>query len=349
MPTNNQLEPRLVKGTGPSNAKIAIVGEAPGAHEDRSLKPFVGPAGGVLEQCLNAAGLIRSDVYLTNVVKVRPKNNKIEPFFNGRTFTAEGLEWVQELRRELDALKPNIVVAAGATALAALTGLTKITMLRGYLVETIELEYVKKCLPTIHPAACLYRQEGGDKGSISTAAKPYIYRYVITSDLKKARTESESPLLVRPERQLVYRYDSVHEVLEWLDYFAQQDLVCFDIEVLNYEVSCISFSSSPSIACSIPIAHTWTEVEEAQIWRAIQAVLGNESSIKVGQNLVFDIHFLLTRCGIEVHGPIQDTMIAHSIVWPELPKGLAFLGSVYCGSQAYWKNLVRFNDIKENS
>ena len=341
---------RRVPGIGPRTAKIAIVGEAPGAYEDAQLKPFVGPAGGVLEQCLHAAGLIRSDVYLTNVVKERPTGNNIAPFFDGKTFSALGIAWVQELRSELDDLQPNIIVACGKTAMAAITGQTAITKFRGYILDTIGLEHVKKCIPCIHPAACLYNQGGGDKGGLSTSvAKPYLYRYVITSDLKKAKLESASAELVRPQRQLVYNYANVNEVLEWLTYFAEQPLVCFDIEVLNYEVSCISFSSSPEIAASIPIANSWSESDEAQIWRAIQTVLGNPTSVKVGQNLIFDSHFLLTRCGVEVRGPIQDTMVAHSIIFPELPKGLGFLGSVYCGAQAYWKDLIKWDNIKEES
>ena len=212
------------------------------------------------------------------------------------------------------------------------------------------MQHVKKVIPCIHPAACLYGRTGGDKGGLATSSvKPYLYRYVITCDLNKAKALSGSPELVRPPRQLVYNFANVTEVLEWLDYFAAQPLVSFDIEVMNYEVSCISFSSSPEIAASIPIAQSWNESDEAQIWRGIQAVLGNPKSIKVGQNLVFDCHFLLTRCGVEVRGEIQDTMIAHSIIYPELPKGLGFLGSVYCGSQAYWKDMIKWDNIKEES
>lgn len=343
---------RRVNGKGPRTAKIAIVGEAPGAYEDAKLEPFVGPAGTVLEQCMHSAGLIKSDVYLTNVVKVRPSKNDISPFFNGKTFSADGMNWVHELREELDDLQPNIIVACGKTALAAITGQTAITKLRGYLLETIELANVHKCLPCIHPAACLYNQGGGDFGGLATSSvKPYLYRYIITCDLRKAKELSTTPELVRPERQLVYNFANVSEVLEWLDYFAEQPLVCFDIEVLNYEVSCISFSSSPDIAASIPLAHTWSETDETQIWRGIQKILGNPKSVKTGQNLIFDNHFLLTRCGVEVRGPIQDTMIAHSIVYPELPKGLGFLGSLYCGSQEYWKDMVKWSEpnIKEEA
>lgn len=347
LPTSS---PRRVPGIGPPNAKIAIVGEAPGAREDAELKPFVGPAGGVLEQCLHAAGLTRHEVYLTNVVKVRPSANDISSFFDGKTFSQQGMEYVHELRTELDNLRPNIIVACGKTALAAITGQTAITKFRGYVLDTIELANVHKCIPCIHPAACLWGKTGGDKGGLAASSvKPYLYRYVIICDLKKAKIESASPDLVRPPRQLIYNYSNVEEVLQWLEYFAEQSLISFDIEVLNYEVSCISFSSSPEIAASIPIAHTWTDLEEAQIWRGIQSILGNEKIVKVAQNAIFDCHFLMTRCGVDVRGPMQDTMIAHSIIYPELPKGLGFLGSVYCGAQAYWKDLVRFDDIKENS
>lgn len=341
---------RRVPGVGPPGAKIAIVGEAPGAHEDAQLKPFVGQAGQVLEQCLSNAGLIRGEVYLTNVVKVRPRDNDISPIFDGKSFSKEGQEWVLELREELDRVRPNIVVAAGKTALAALTGQTAITKLRGYLLETVGLQNVKKCIPCIHPAATLYGQKGGDFGGLSTASvSPFLYRYIISSDLRKAKELSDTAELLRPERQLVYNFDFVAEILDWLKYFEEQSLVSFDIEVVNYEISCIGFASSPWVATSIPLAYKWTLEEEAEIWRGIQRVLGNPSSIKVGQNLIFDTHFLLTRCGIEVCGPIQDLMIAHSIVYPELPKGLGFLGSIYCGSQKYWKDLVKFSNIKEES
>lgn len=341
---------RFVPGVGPKDARIAIVGEAPGAYEDAQLKPFVGPAGSVLEQCLHAAGIIRAEVYLTNVVKVRPPKNDISPFFNGKTFSADGMEWVNQLREELSQHGCNVIVACGATAFAALAGHASITKLRGYLFDSIELTPPRKVLPTIHPAACLYDRKGGAKGGLSASEwKPYLFRHIIATDLKKAKAESASRELKRPERQLVYNFSTVGEVLEWLEYFVDQPAVAFDIEVLNYEVACISLCAAPNISCSIPLAGRWSEWDELQIWRGLQKVLGNPRSVKVGQNLIFDCHFLLTRCGIEVRGPLHDTMVAHSIMFPEFPKGLGFLGSLYCGSQPYWKGMVKFNDIKENS
>ena len=344
---------RIVPGVGPANPLIVGVGEAPGAHEIAQLKPFVGPAGVVLEQCLHAAGLIRSEVYLTNVIKERPgaNSNEISPFFNGKTFSQAGHEYVLSLYEEINALNPNILVAFGKTAMAALTGDTRITKLRGYVLEPVAgITSCKKVIPTIHPAASLYDRKGGDKGSLTTKEfKPYLYRLVIACDLKKAKVESELHELQRPDRQLVYQFGSVEEVMEWLAYFEQQPRVCFDIEVTNYEISCIGFSSNPNLACTIPLSGRWTEWEELQIWRGIQRVLGNPNSVKIGQNLIFDTHFLLTRCNIRVRGPIEDTMIAHSVMYPELPMGLGFMGSVYCGAQEYWKDAMDFKNIKGNS
>lgn len=328
---------RVVPGTGPRDARIVLVGEAPGSYENSSLKPFVGPAGGVLEQCMHAAGLIRSEVYMTNVVKVQPRGNNIEPFFSTAkgVFTSDGREWVARLEEELNDLSPNIVVACGAVAMSAMTGYSKILKLRGYLMEPRKEFHVQKVLPCIHPSAALRGQ--------------YIYRHLIAADLKKAKHESAFPELKRPERQLVYDFSDVGECLEWLRYFEESPIVSFDIEVVNYEIACIAFSDDPSRGVSIPLSRRWELEEEAQIFLGIQRVLGNPNSVKVAQNGIFDIQFLLTRCGIEVRGPIHDTMIAHSVMYPELMKGLGFLGSLYCGSQEYWKDLVKFDNIKGES
>lgn len=337
MPFMQVSVPRRIPGVGPSNAKVAIVGEAGGAYEDRLLKPFVGPAGTVLEKCLHAAGLIRSEVYLTNVVKLHPRGNDITPYYNPTkgTFTDAGREFVRELQEELNELNPNIIVACGATAMSALTGHSKITKLRGYIFESIGLQRAFKVLPTIHPAASLRGQ--------------YIYQHIIAADLKKAKEFSDTPELIRPDRQLVYNFTTTGEILEWLEYYEQQPMVGLDIEVLNYEVSCIALSSDPMIAISIPLDTRWSESDECLIWRGLQRVLGNTRSIKVIQNSIFDVHFLLTRCGIEIRGPIHDTMCGHSVMYPELLKSLNFLGSIYCGSTAYWKGMVKFTNIKEES
>lgn len=325
-----------VGGYGPQDAKICIVGEALGAEEARQGKPFVGPAGTVLEQCLHAAGITRSECYITNVVKVRPPNNDISPYYSTtkHSFTELGRESVDYLLNEVTNLNPNIVVALGAVAMHALTGYGAVTKLRGYVMEG---KHGLKVIPTIHPAASLRGQ--------------YLYRYLISSDLRKVRLESEYPDIKRPERNLIYSYSNIDEAIEWVNTIGRSPRVSLDIEVLNYEIAIIGLASSPELGIAIPLADgQWgSDADEIPLWRALASVIENPNVTKVGQNLIFDKHFLATKCGILMQGPVEDTMMSHSIMFPELLKGLGFLGSLYCGSTEYWKDAIKWDNIKEES
>ena len=321
--------------SGNPESRIAIVGDYTDNYDMQNRRPFSGPGGAILESCLHSAGLIRGEVYLTNVIKEKLSYTEQQgKFFDERKvrFTEEGMAHVRTLQAELTEVKANIIIAAGAASFAALCSLGHLSAYRGYIFPST-LCPGRKVLPIHHPRSAM-------RGN-------YTYRYMIASDMKKAKDESQFAELRRPERKLVYNHDTVEDALDWLDYFTSQKIVGFDIEVINYEVSCISFSSDPSMACVIPISNRWTLDDELLIWRGIQAVLGNPASKKVVQNGMFDIPFLLTRCGIVVRGEIRDTMIGHSIMYPELPKGLGFLGSIYCGNQEYWKDTVKFKSIKE--
>lgn len=337
---------RLVPGAGSKDARLAIVGDYTDNFDRNSLRPFSGPPGSILESCLHAAGLIRGEVYLTNLFKEQEQrytklakgpNNYFNEADNSRTckFTDKGLQAVGDLLDELAEVKANIIVACGRAASLALLGTAASSMYRGYVFAKDIRGKQRKVIPTHHPS-------GAIRGN-------YTYRHMIICDLRKAALEAKFPELKLPERTLIYEYSSVEEALQWLEYFVEQDVVSADIEVLNFATSVISFSSSPDLACVIPLASRWNEDEELQIRRRIQRVLGNPKSVKIMQNGIFDIQFLLAQDGIEVRGEVRDTMIGHSVMYPELPKGLGFLGSIYCGSQPYWKDKVNFNDIKENS
>lgn len=317
---------------GDPKSKIAIVGDWTSGYDAQARKPFQGYAGNILERCLHNAGIIRGEVYMTNLIKERTA--KPYEYFDERrgTFTERGMYYVHMLQAELQETEANVIVATGDAAFAALCSLGHLSLYRGYLFPSTLLPG-RKVIPTMSPGKAL-------RGM-------YTYQYLIAADLRKAKEESSFPDLIRPERKLVYNHDSVSDALDWLDHYKEQSIVGFDIEVLNYEVSCISFSSDPNLACVIPVAERWTVDEELMIWRGIQAVLGNEKSVKVIQNSMFDVPFLLTRAGIVTRGIIHDTMIGHSILYPELNKSLGFLGSIYCGAQEYWKDTVKFKSIKE--
>src|SRR3990167_769640 len=189
--------PLLVGAEGSPDSKIAIVGEALGAQEEKMGRPFVGHAGGVLDQCLHSAGLIRNDLYITNLLKIKPAGNNIAPYYinvEGRgvgRFTDAGMIWVEKLWKELSNVRANVIVPLGKPATLACTGTDKVGQYRGYVMEGREELNRRKVIPTYHPAATLY---GGK----------YIWRYYISSDLSKARRESTYPDIKRPERELIW-------------------------------------------------------------------------------------------------------------------------------------------------
>ena len=152
---------QTVFGEGPGDAKLVFVGEQPGDQEDLAGKPFVGPAGKVFDAILDDAGVDRQKVYVTNAVK----HFKFEPRGKRRIHSKPNAGEVQACRwwvdRELDLIKPELVVALGATAAQSLLGkAVPITKMRG---QVIEREDGLRVFLTIHPSFILRIQEQQDK------------------------------------------------------------------------------------------------------------------------------------------------------------------------------------------
>lgn len=140
-----------VPGEGNSNARLVFVGEAPGADEDAQGRPFVGRAGQLLDKIIAAMGLKRSDVFICNVLKCRPPDNR-DPKPD------EIISCMPYLKAQLAAIRPEIIVALGAHAARTLLNTEKpIGQLRGkfhdfYFDENAE---PVKLMPTYHPAYLL--------------------------------------------------------------------------------------------------------------------------------------------------------------------------------------------------
>jgi len=135
---------QLVAGDGPDSAEVVLVGEAPGASEDRQGRPFVGRAGKLLDELLAAAGLARADVYVTNVVKARPPGNR-DPKADE---VAHHRPW---LERELELLQPRLIVPLGRHALRHFAPELKISEVHGIVADVGGL----RLFPLYHPAAAL--------------------------------------------------------------------------------------------------------------------------------------------------------------------------------------------------
>jgi DNA polymerase len=136
---------KIVFGDGNPNAKLIFVGEGPGADEDAQGLPFVGRAGKLLTQMIEAMGLERKDVYICNVVKCRPPENRKPE--NDEVATCSPY-----LLRQLDAIEPQVIVCLGATAAQALLQTDRgISQFRGQWLEFCGV----KLLATYHPAYLL--------------------------------------------------------------------------------------------------------------------------------------------------------------------------------------------------
>ena len=113
------LRQTLVFSSGNPDARLMLIGEAPGHEEEKSLRPFVGPAGKKLDKILEAMGLDREDVYVTNLVKFRPATPR-QTTNNRKPSPAEVAAFMPVIREEIRIVKPECIVALGATPLEAL-------------------------------------------------------------------------------------------------------------------------------------------------------------------------------------------------------------------------------------
>ena len=136
---------QTVFGTGSKKAKIMFIGEGPGADEDREGIPFVGKAGKLMNMAFQGLGIKREEVYICNVVKCRPPNNRTP-------LKEEADACLDYLRAQVIEIKPKIIVLLGNTALKNILGSEYgITSARGKWINKKDIWY----MPTFHPAALL--------------------------------------------------------------------------------------------------------------------------------------------------------------------------------------------------
>jgi uracil-DNA glycosylase family 4 len=137
---------QLVFGDGSPNADIIFIGEAPGKNEDEQGLPFVGAAGKFLNEMLAMIGLKRQDVYITNIVKYRPPNNR-DPYPDEKT------AFLPFLRRQIEVIKPKLVIPLGRHSMGVLMpSELRISQCHGQPKRYHGQVY----LPLFHPAAALY-------------------------------------------------------------------------------------------------------------------------------------------------------------------------------------------------
>lgn len=139
---------QLVRGSGNVNADIVLIGEAPGKNEDQQGVPFIGAAGKVLNNIFAENKIVRDDIYITNIVKYRPPNNR-DPK------PAEKQAFWPYLVRELEIVAPKIIVPMGRHAMTYFLPTAIISEVHGKIFDWQGC----KVMPLYHPAATLYRRD----------------------------------------------------------------------------------------------------------------------------------------------------------------------------------------------
>src|SRR6202522_1904592 len=203
----------ICRPEGPIPSRIMLVGEAPGYEEEQKGLPFQGASGQELNRMLGEAGITRNECFITNVCRVRPANNDLSHFIakakkdvtdkhvslKGRMVLPPVAQGVDLLREEISLVKPNIIVALGATPLWALTGPVRpITKWRGSMLYSDSDMGTTKVIPTLHPAYVL---------------RDWSSRAVAVNDLRRAakfRADIPYPkpnwrFIIRPDFQTTTR------------------------------------------------------------------------------------------------------------------------------------------------
>ncbi len=352
------------KPTGPSDAKILFIAEAPGAEEEREGKPLIGSSGQEFTRCLKEAGIPREICRLDNVFHWRPPNNKFHaewcstkkeaveqykliredlltacpkyPWPSTYTWASVGqnkyvnpkhLPELQRLREEILSVKPNLVVALGGVSAWALLGTSGITKLRGVVTES-SLVLGQKVLPTWHPA---YIQ------------RVWESRLTLIVDLIKAKREMEFPEIRRPQKK-IWINPTIDDIIYFRDkYIIGAPLLAFDIETERKQITCISFAPRHNIAITIPFVdktkpgyNYYQDInDEVRAWHLVKEILLMPMP-KLAQNGLYDLQYLWKVHGVEVRNYLEDTMLLHHALYIELKKDLGYLGSVYT-DEAAWK------------
>jgi uracil-DNA glycosylase family protein len=152
---------QTVFGEGPSNAQIVFVGEQPGDREDRAGHPFVGPAGLMLDKALAAAGIDRSQIYVTNAVKHFKWEPRGKRRIHKKPRASESEACKPWLEAELAVVKPQLVVCLGATAAQALLG--RGFSVRKYRGELLTSPLAPRVMATVHPSSLLRATSDKDR------------------------------------------------------------------------------------------------------------------------------------------------------------------------------------------
>lgn len=349
---------RIVRPTGPKNAKIMIIGDAPSLHDSNYGVPFSGDVGNILNALLSKAGINREECYITNVVKTRITSIKYgkeidepESVFaeSKKEVTSEHVtlnrkivrkcvaDAVEGIHKEILEVRPNVVIALGNVALWAIVGEWGITDWRGSIEHCIFNPSIK-VIPSIHPRDILFQME---------------WRDIVLVDIRRAFEHSKTVsnnfsiknMVIGPTFQDVKTWieDNIKSIeLNEINHYA------FDIENPGGYIDTIGFSYDSNDAFVIPFWNKdamipyFNKDQESEILFLLYKMMTHKNFMGICQNANHEKQFIWSQWFF-LPNVASDTMVNHNVMFPSdgntaNKKNLAFLSSLYCKEYKYWKD-----------
>jgi len=305
---------RKVPPSGPEDAEILIIGEAPGYEEDKELIPFIGDAGKELNRGLAVAGFDRNNIRVTNVCNYRPNNNKFELLED----TWQLQEGINDVKEFIETHKSTLkfVVLCGGKPLEYIGRKHGIDKWRSSVIE----ESGVKFFCSYHPSAIIR-----DRSLYSTFTFDFrkLYRYV-----KEGYRKPEYRFNINPTG--TDREEALREL-------ESHGRLYIDIESVKgtTHILCCGFASSPTEATVF--SNSNFGFLDFEFHSSLSRILENPKIEKFYHNgFGYDIEVLRLN-GINVQNYVYDTMIGAHVLEPELPYSLAYLTTLYT-DQAYYKD-----------
>ena len=330
-PLNESAEHVCLMGSGPRKARVMVIGEAPGAREDDSHKAFVGRSGKLLDSVLSQVGLPRDEVYVTNVAKCRPPENRTPKRGEIKTCVEE------YLIPEFEAVKPEFVLLLGNAPLIGVIGKSGITKHNGtvWKVEVADGHWAR-VFATVHPAAVLRNPRFTQ---VFAADITRFGNLVNNRDV----TPKTDVRLVTKKRHMLWLYDQLMEATE----------ISWDVETDTEQkpgfvrtagqdwhgdeswICSIAFSWDEGASAAVPLMHPETPwANPKAVLEALRRPLTRGREVKyIAHNGKFDAKWLHSK-GIPIRQDF-DTMLAAHMVDENQFKGLKPLSKVELGAAAY--------------
>ena len=329
---------------------LMIVGDYWTEEDEIKGRPLSGTSGKFLASMLAARGIAMDEAYITCVFNQRisdlkarcvPKTDAIPgypPLFPNKYCPAKFHPELIRLQKEIRDVKPTCILALGNVASWALLKSSGIKKIRGApLYYNAGINFNVKVLPTYHPSA-VFRE--------------YSLKPILFADLNKLSEELKFPEIRRPVRS-IWIEPTLDDLMRFeAQYILPASRLSVDIETAGTMITCIGFAPSPSVAIVVPFPDAdqkdgsyWRTIEDeaaALVWCRRQCLRPID---KVGQNFLYDIQHLWKNYGVPIGGKVDDTMLLHHALQPEMEKGLGFLGSIYT-REASWKFMRHKETIK---